>query len=413
MRRFYVLVVILLMGCQSVVALPVTPSAIPTALPASSATPTAAPTPTLPVTPTPLLPGAGSLHLLAALPPDLTLNAIQNFSVTPQGDILVATDRSFVRLSSDGSLLNQTVFKDDLLGVDDAGRGWTVNEDASTIQAWDGGGWTVFDTRHGWAPISPLFRSPLKPDLVTRPDGTVWLATSWDVRQFDGLRWHVFNADQMGIVLPSRRALATTFPLAMDEQRGFVWAGSCDWQDGKPVGGGAWSRYDGKHWTPYTLPATSANGCISALAAAKDVGLWVGMDAALWHLQTTEKTWTVFTPPPLANEMTRHYPSQVQISPDGEPWAAFGLCNPSGCGLLQARARLRSDGWVWEDKPTAALSQIAWDAQGNGWRLSNAGIVGLDGMVDSVFSIYKTAEQNGRLFVMTEDKGRVLVWVMQ
>jgi len=90
----------------------------------------------------------------------------------------------------------------------------------------------------------------------------------------------------------------------------------------------------------------------------------------------------------------------------------FSLCNASGCGLLQSRARLRSDGWVWEDAPAASFPEVVWDGSGQGWRMSADGAVRLDGVVDAVLPVRAVVVgSDGRLRLLAEYDGQIGVWV--
>jgi len=405
------LVVICLIGCTPLEVL-VTPSAVATVRPSSTPLPTDTPAATPLSTPTPIKISAGSFNLLAVLKPEWTLNAIQDFAVATDGSLWLATDRSFLRLDADGTHPSQTVFIDSLLGLDSAGRGWVLSSDETVIRRWDGVRWTDYDARHGWAPISPLFRGPLEPQLMTDAFGQTWLGTAWDVRRFDGSRWLVFNAEEMKIALPYRKALATTFRIAFGSTPYSVWVGGCDWQDGVPVGGGGLSYFDGSDWKAIALPDNALTGCISALQVGADGQVWVGLDASLWAYDPGNGAWKQFIPPPLANDTSRFSTLDIQVAPNGEPWVTFSLCNASGCGLLQSRARLRSDGWVWEDAPAASFPEVVWDGSGQGWRMGADGAIRLDGVVDAVFPVRAVVlGHDGRLRLLAEYDGQIGVWV--
>lgn len=412
---WFLLMLLCLMGCEPL-EVQVTPSVMPPVRPSSTPLPTttqaATPVATQLHTPTPIQVSAGSFDLLAVLKPEWTLNAVQDFSVAVDGSLWLATDRSFLRLDADGTHPSQTVFLDTLLGLDSAGRGWVLSVDETVIRQWDGTVWTDYDARHGWAPISPLFRGPLQPQLLTDISGQTWLATAWDVRRFDGARWLVFNAEEMKIALPYRKALATTFRIALGGSANSVWVGGCDWQEGKPVGGGGLSYFDGSDWKAVLLPPGVRTGCISALQAGTDGQVWVGLDASLWAYDPSKKSWRQYIPPPLANDTSRYTTLDIQVAPGGEPWVTFSLCNASGCGLLQARARLRSDGWVWEDTPAANLPEVVWDGSGQGWRLGADGAIRLDGVVDAILPVRAVVlGDDGRLRLLAEYDSQLGAWV--
>jgi hypothetical protein len=114
---------------------------------------------------------------------------------------------------------------------------------------------------------------------------------------------------------------------------------------------------------------------------------------------------------------TISYMTMLQFSPQGEPWAAFVLCNPNGCGDLNVRYRWYEKSWnqVSEIKGWT-LRPLVFDLNGNTWMVNENAVEVVSGTaleaVSSLHSYGAGVDSTGRIWVLADFGGETGLWVL-
>jgi hypothetical protein len=329
----------------------------------ATATPTTAPSPTPPAgAPT----QSGPLQLVDLIPPAL-LGQVTGLRADADGDLWVFATYGYA-LWRDGQWTVQPSDRDQILiGVDDAERMWLfVEKDGSKIYFRDGGAaLTLADA--GWLPVPNP--APLEGQgVLTDKAGRVWLATEQDVRAFDGTRWTIFAAPDMGMPPPPDPDVFTMFTLKLAEESGQIWVGECDWIGPGPMGGGGARWFDGQAWRGADSPV--ASGCVFEIEEDSLGRVWVGLDADLWRYDPAADEWMRFGPPQPTERPRIGYVADIAIDPTGEPWPLFALCGGASCVGEIVRYRLQDGAWTQIGDLNYDMPQtLVFDGAGTPWLL--------------------------------------------
>jgi ligand-binding sensor domain-containing protein len=300
------------------------------------------------------------------------------------------------------------------LGVDSSGRAWELDATGSYVSAWDGKDWSAYAEGLGWTPLQPP-AAPLQ--FHTAADGATWLATAADLRRFDGSRWRVFTPFEMGIELPWKAGVSTDLLLALGPE-GSAWAGSCDRTTAGPTGQGWLRRFKDNRWTDAGLPAAPA--CVSALAAAPDGSLWVGLyGGTLWKFDAAAGEWLEQSALPLPPDRTT-YADFIDFPLDGAgaPWPLIQVCTAAGCGQQVARFRQSASGG-WESFGSSQQpprQRLLFDPSGTLWLVTpdQVGFFDAGGNFTPIQALTvraATLDADGNLWLAAENEGQLGLWV--
>ncbi|GAP16155.1 hypothetical protein LARV_03951, partial [Longilinea arvoryzae] len=378
-------------------------------------TSTVAPAPTFTLAPsrTPLPPSTGPFKLVRGFDSQLIPGLLTTLTSDGKGRFWLSGPNDAVLLDPATGDAARVRFSRPPLGVDSGSRAWELAENGSYVSAWDGEDWTDYAEGLGWTPAT-VTQAPL--EFRSDASGNVWLVTAADVRRFDGQRWRVFTPYEMGITLPWKAGVSTDLVLALGPDS--TWVGSCDRAGGEPTGQGGLRRLQNDRWMDAGLPALPA--CITALTAAPDGSVWVGLyGGTLWHFDTAAQTWSGPLALPLPPDRT-YYTNflELPLDRDGNPWPLVELCTASGCGQQVTRFHLDENG----NLQATGLSQeppqqrLLFDATGQAWLLTpdSIGPLAEDGSftpLEGLSVIAAAFDSGGRLWLAAESEGQLGLWV--
>lgn len=387
-------------------------------------TPTITPTPTHTVVPADTFTPAPTLTPLAASTAPFTL--VRGFDAQLFPGLLTALTpidggRFWLSGPNDAVLFDpasgqaaRVRFASPPLGVDSAGRAWELDSTGSYVSAWDGKAWNAYAEGLGWTPLQPP-AAPLQ--FHAAADGSIWLATAADLRRFDGSRWRVFTPFEMGIELPWKAGVSTDLLLALGPD-GSAWAGSCDRTAAGPTGQGWLRRFADNRWTDAGLPALPA--CVSALAAAPDGSLWVGLyGGMLWKFDAAAGEWLEQSALPLPPDRTTYADfTDFPLDDAGQPWPLIQVCTTTGCGQQVARFRLAANGG-WQpfgSSQQPPQQRLLFDADGTLWLVTpdRVGYIDAGGNFTPIEALAVRAaalDAEGRLWLAAENEDQLGLWV--
>lgn len=319
-----------------------TPTPTPTPTPSPAATSTAHPTPSpIPATPTLILtPLPEPLRRVGPVA-DILPGSVARFHAACDGTPWLATNQSIAELSDGNWIIRLDEPDGMVVGIDNDGRVWVVNEDYTEISAWDGDGWTVYGAEQGWLPwiFAPAGQEWGQCDRA----GQFWL-TAQDVRVFDGERWTIVTPEAMGMGEFVSEPYDRNFSLNILKSTGAVWIGECDWYGGSGGQGVRW--FDGATWRG----AGSPQGCVVEIEEDPAGNVWLGVDEMVWRYAPDSGDWTVsFAPPKEPPFDSHHYGgalSAIAADPFGRLWLAEMLCGGGGGCQPSALYHVRGDEWT-------------------------------------------------------------------
>jgi len=276
------------------------PDRLPTPTPTRLTPPSSA----IPFSATPLLSSSGPFQPVISLG-SIGIGIIQDLYIPDAQTAYLAGTFGMVRINLQTNQVSIARFFDSVLGVDPSGHAWVLPPKGETISSWDGTTWNHYGYRQGWIRSAQLSTTPgVRPQLLSDNQGNIWMATSLDIRRFDGKRWRVFNAAETGILLPYRAGIETVFSLAINPDGSQTWAASCDWGANQPVGGGGLRRFDGQRWTNPGFPLE--NACITTIEIDLDGVVWVAAGTNFYSFHPVDETWSIHEPPQ-PEDLSRRY----------------------------------------------------------------------------------------------------------
>jgi len=349
---------------------------------------------------------------------DVLPGAFQRLHASPDGALWLITDQSVARVVDTIWTVCLTGFAGTLAGIDASKRVWIVNEDTSEISAWDGASWTVYGADAGWLAI-PLNDERGRDVGWGQSDGSgrFWLATSQDVRLFDGERWTVFAPEDMGMEEVDAEAQWATFALRVSQSSGTVWVGECIWSSIGPSFGGQGARwFDGQVWHGADSPV--ASGCATAIEEDSLGRVWLGVDEILWRYDPASGNWTQFTPPEPPIAWTRFgFAHAIVLDQSDDPWPAMVLCGASCYGKV-VLYHIHDGVWtqIGEAQEFYGVSphQLVAGAAGQLWLFWEGGVYRITGDVaETVTDLYiqsVTVDATGQVWLVARDEGRDVLW---
>ncbi len=320
----------------------VTPTSGPTLTLTAGPSLTPSLTPAGTLTPTPLLSDAGIFRVefsLRNISPGL-VNAIYPLSGQRA---LITGSYGIIQINLSSDQVRQLRTPDRLLGIDVSGRAWLTPRDGSTIYSWDTLETQSFDSGNGWILNAAFFDAPLGGSrLVDGRTGEVWLATSTDVRRFDGSRWRIFTQNESGIRRLREAFVNTAISLAVNPNTGEAMAATCDWRGKDLLSGGGVRRYDGESWSDAGFPLE--NPCVTDLKAASDGSIYAVTEGSIWRIKGSGD-WEELDLPDLAAERRYGWTESLTLDLEGRLWPLIQVTDLDGAVIEKVRLRPTGSGW--------------------------------------------------------------------
>lgn len=221
-------------------------------------------------------------------------------------------------------------FRNIFLGVDNEQGIWYLTETSNSIFRWDGKKTVEFGKNQGWI-LPARFHKPLIPvnstPLLIAGDN-IWLATSNDVRLFNGKTWRVFTATEIGIKLPYKAGVKTNFILAHNSITGDIWAAACYWQGDRQIGGSSPYQFDGNRW--YKIEFPFENVCVTHLTFDKNGNGYLITPTTVWKYNG--QNWNEMSLP-VFGEMPKNSTFRIihfVLDSFESPWMLVELTNENG-----------------------------------------------------------------------------------
>ncbi len=336
---------------------------------------------------------------------------------TFDSQLWLLTDQAAARLEGSGWIVPLPALDGrQAVGIDDFGRVWAAAPDGSSIAVWDRGAWQTFGADLGWTPLPAGPGKPVLAGVQTDLNGPVWLATSSDVRLFDGQRWTVYGRTELDMQAATVAEAMPQFTVLVDPRGSDRLVAECDWIGPGPAGGGGVRWFDGAAWQGAGTPIGA--GCASALAFGPNAEVWAGIDAAVWYGGPAVAEWTRFDPPAPPDGAARFgYVVDIAVAPDGAAWPQLALCGGASCGTGFARYALRDGQW----QPVGAVSRepqmMVFGADGTPWQFADGVVYRVaDTQVEAVGELTPLAtvsEPRGRVWLAASNQGDVGLWMLE
>jgi ligand-binding sensor domain-containing protein len=334
---------------------------------------------------------------------------VNRMLVANDGSLWLASPYAVGRYEPESKKFSPVNLRDPVIGLTKDGKAWILPKSGSPLQAWDGQNFTNYDQTNNWLVTQGYGApSPLDPELSYDFEKNLWITTADDVRRLRGTQWQIFVPQQMGIGLPNRKTISTSYLLAHSQVSNTTWVGSCDWQEGERIGGDGVRQFDGSRWMEVALPADK--GCVTSMATDPNGYLWVGMDGALWRYDQKIDTWREFKPPildPAAYVGFSHGAVlEIVVAPDKSIWVLYEFCGSAGCKTRQMRYRLQFGLWTAiHESSQISPPLLLFDGESVAWTLTTNEISRLEGTTFKpvAWMDWKTAavDSQGTIWVLT------------
>lgn len=321
-----------------------------TRTPRPSRTPTLAPTSTdtlTPVgtlTPTPLQNVAGPFKSILAFN-GAAPGVVQHIFVIDEQTVFLSGTFGLLKLDLKNGRTNLSRGFEQVLGVDRSGRAWVLRNNGGEIAAWDGENWQIYGPQQGWILRGIPESSPLpSPGFVYDTHGNMWVATSSDIRSFDGKRWQVIPAGVAGFKLPYKAGVSTSIVMTTNPLSEEVWVGTCDWQNEKPTGEGNLRVLSKGVWQDGGFPPV--NACMSAIQVDENGTLWLAAGVQIWSKyvnQPWQNSINPFSPPTGQHDILIE---EIAIQPGGSVWPLFVSAENNGIAIARTRYQIVNGFWT-------------------------------------------------------------------
>lgn len=300
------------------------------------------------------------------------------------GLVWVITSQSVARWNGQAWDPVFSIEEDKLADVDESGRLWLFQQDADEIAVWQDGQWTTYGAESGWtkARASTAGWWVPKPWRVTiGKDGTVWLPTEADVRQFDGQRWTIHTLEEMGFPSLEWGETGIVHQIALIEGGAQVWVGECQYSGPGPMSSPGVRWFDGTSWSGADAPVGPT--CVSVVDVDRTGNVWLGAQDALWRYEPASQKWTSFLLPQssrLGYNFT--YTRDLIVDHFGDIWVILQYCGGASCDTISRLHRIHAGEWsqVLETQDWfTPLKQLALDGSGQGWLFWDGTVYKLSG----------------------------------
>jgi len=384
----------------------------PTPLPTTTFTPTITPTPTqVPIGP----------FILYEEYDEQSLGVIYDLSVSPEGTLWLITDRGLTSLS-DSNWTNHPGHGDIILGFDSFGRTWVTTKDGETVSAWDGADWQIYGLESGWTPAGPVWRSgpyaSVSEEIITDERGRVWLATSRDVRRFEGKVWRIYDPDDAGYY-PTEQMIEQGFGYSLTDMAidsvGDVWIADCAWMGPGPAGQGArW--YTGSYWWGRSSQVVSS-GCVEDIEVDDAGRIWIGVDETLWRYSPW-RGWRRFDPPEINPDwgVRWGFITEIVLGGENDVWVTLAPCGGASCDTGSFFLyRVTEDEWtlISEQGP----GDLALFQTGEGWLCAGNQLYSITAdsveLAADLSPLYCSVEMDANGRVWLAQPGHSSLWLLE
>ncbi len=292
-----------------------------------------------------------------------------------------------------------------LAGFDTAGRTWLISDKGDRILAWDGADWTAYGDEAGWVEADPF--SLFREGVATDKRGWVWLVTPGNVRVFDGQRWTLYTAEQIGFTRTQDmidEGLGFWLTDMIADGEGDVWVADCMWLGPGPDGHGArW--FTGKEWQGQASRVV-ASGCIYDMEVDSAGRVWAGVNGELWRY-TPGQSWKMFPHPPVdpAGDVGWGFIEDLAFDPAGNPWVTLHRCGGASCATGQyALFHIADDTWTLiVERHNQQPGVLVFDPAGAAWLCTDTGLYRITSDVAEPIG----GEETARCRVEADPAGRV------
>lgn len=310
------------------------------------------------------------VHTEKELPPDLIsiLHASDDGAVwlLNQHDILILKDNTWEVTLAD--------VPGNVLGVDQTGIVWVLDQDGGSISSWNGNQWREYSEESGWTELSEysMVMSPPIHDQL----GQLWIATSEGLRRFNGQRWERFTHSDLGFSHPLE-AVEDAWPiisLEYLESNEELWLGVCNWTGAGPIGGQGVRRFDGLSWQKVSPELSS--GCTEAITEDSKGRVRIGLDGDVWQYDPKTGSQIKFPEPksPFEGSSSFGGVGNLALDLDDNPWSDFLLCGGAGCGFGTILYHFDGNTWIEIIQEDYRFHDLVFDQSGTPWLLSPGGI---------------------------------------
>jgi hypothetical protein len=379
-----------------------TPTSTPTTKPAPTYTPTLTSTPTLPQTQGPFQP---ELYTGGVLPGTITgLYASNN------GAVWMVSDQGFARLEGGDWDTHLQDLAGQLVWVDESGRVWAVNEDASEISRWEAGEWTQYGETEGWQPLMAWFAQVGKSE--TDSLGNLWVSTSQDIRVFDGDSWLIYNNEDMGLPPSEFEDLRQGLVLQVLENDE-VWVGACYWGGPGPFGGNGVRWFDGQTWHGAESPV--AEGCVTQIDEDGEGNVWVAVEDELWRYRPESENWSQFRSPEPEEVQRYGFATEMAVHPNGDVWIILAECGGASCFGATVPYRVHNGQWdQFAKRSEMGFQRLLLDGTGDLWAFWEPGISRIEAgeltLAADLYTTRYTIDSDGRIWIVTGMEAQQVLW---
>jgi hypothetical protein len=299
---------------------------------------------------------------------------IIDLRAAPDGTLWLRTKDSLGSLNDDAWTLHPEI-TGTLIGFDAAGRTWLISEKGDRILAWDGVAWTTYGEEAGWVETSPSYR--FREGVATDKRGWVWLTAGESVRVFDGQRWTLLIAEEVGFTRTQEmieESLEFWLTDVIADGEGDMWVTDCAWLGPGPDGHGArW--FTGEEWQGQASRVV-ASGCIYDIEVDNAGRIWAGVNGDLWRY-TPGQSWKMFPHPPVdpAGDVRWGFLESLVLDLAGDPWVTLHRCGGASCDTGQyALYHITDDTWTHVIELQDQPGELAFDAAGAAWLCADIGL---------------------------------------
>jgi hypothetical protein len=267
--------------------------------------------------------------------------------------------------------------------VDALGRLWLLKQDADGIDVWQDGQWTTYGIESGWTKAyqsASDWWAPKPWRVSIAADGTIWLPTQDDVRQYDGQHWIVHTMEQMGFPAPEYDDSIAHQITLLDGGRE-VWVGECFYSGPGPMGGQGVRWFDGTTWRGEDVPVGQA--CVSFTGVDTAGNVWLGAKDVLWQYKWADDTWMAYyLPESFLSGYNFTHPRDLIVDNLGDIWVILQYCGGGSCDAISRLHRIHGGMWsqVLETQDWFMPPKIlALDHVGQGWLFWDETVIRLEG----------------------------------
>jgi len=331
----------------------------------------------------------------------------------PDGALWLITNRGIAKLQDTTWVVHLSELKGTPVGIDAEGQIWLVSQDTSKISVWRKSR-MVYDASAGWASLSGEFKKAHWGQFDRM--GRFWLATSQDVRVFDGQRWTIFTPKDMGMrAIEEQDDRWSDFHIEIVKDQ--VWVGECDWGGPGPLGGQGARWFDGRTWQGTGSPV--ASGCVTVIKSDRLGRIWLGVGDGLWRHDPVSGNWRQFPFTPESEHQRSGFVSNMALDPSGDPWVILALCGGASCYNGHAVYHLHQDRWVIVADQTffETVGGPVFDATGTPWLLWDGKVYraaeNTPELVAEMYVTYIATNTAGQTWLVGRHGDRDLLWTLR